>query len=352
MASESTSTPAAIHTLETLCNELVSGRAVTVDEGRTRFRLASKESRSLFNWYRENQAKWAGNVQKSDVEAMVDQMSEEPPELPVVAEASGSAQRRVLHLRTMRVHRFGGIHPFGSLTESPEDFTFEFSTPLTLIEGANGAGKTSILNAITWCLTGVIYRPQRPPESADQAVPLGLQADDANSETLSYEMTPITPMPPAMVLETLGSKVVPLDTWVELTFVDDDGNPAGTLRRSLSRTARGKIQIQAPDVSSLGVTPIAIEIGTRMPGLIPYIRLGEACDIGMAVSTLTGIRPLKVLVRHAQRAQAKLAKDLVKDREKEISDLDVDFTQIDLSPNYVPTSVRVGAVFSSVCSRG
>ena len=64
---------------------------------------------------------------------------------------------------------------------------------------------------------------------------------------------------------------MPLDTWVELQFVDDDGNDVGRIRRSVKRSPHGKIVVDEPDFSALNLDPVAREVGTKMPGLIPYI---------------------------------------------------------------------------------
>jgi len=320
-------TPLYIHTLETLCDELVSGRAVLLDDEGNVFRLTSPETRSIFDWYRRNVNKWAKRVPKEDVEALADQLDIAPPELPVVASAEESGKQHRVHLKSMRAHRFAGIHWYGTPEQPPNDFDFEFQKPLTLIEGMNGSGKTSLLSCITWCLTGHVYRSQRPPETVDQSVLVEIVEEmEANpDDKTSYDMTAITPMPSSDVLKSLGRKPLPLDTWVELLFVDDEGKVVGTIRRSVERSPRGKIVVSEPDFSSLGLDPIAREIGTRIPGLIPYIQLGIASDLGKAVAALTGIKPLEDLVEHATRSQARLRKDLVKDREADIEKLDSDF---------------------------
>jgi len=322
-------TPLYIHTLETLCNELVSGRAVILDDEGTEFRLALPETRSIFDWYRRNRDKWAKRVQKEDVEALADQLDKEPPELPVVAVADVSRKTRKIHLRSMRVHRFAGIHWYGTPEQPPDDFEFVFEKPLTLIEGMNGAGKTSLLSAISWGLTGYVYRSQRPPETVDQSVPVEFVDDTetASGDGTSYDMAAITPLPSAEVLKSLNGKPVPLDTWVELTFVDDEGKEVDTIRRSVQRSRSNKIAVSEPDFSKLGLDPVAREVGTKLPGLIPYIRLDEASDLGKAVAALTGFKPLQNLVDHAKRSQIRLINELVKDREAEIENLDADFSK-------------------------
>ena len=320
-------TPLDIHTLQSLSTELVSGRTVLVDADGTEFRFDSPQTRSLFDWYRRNQNKWAGNVQKKDVEELVDQLDKTPPVIPATKTPSTQQQPRVLHLKSIRAHRFAGIHRYGSPENPPEDFTFEFEKPATLIEGMNGAGKTSLLSAIAWCLSGHIYRPQRPPENAEQSIEVDVaeEPDDVADQDASNTITAITPLPSAEVLTSLCGTPLPLDTWVELAFVDESGNEIGSIKRSVQRSSRGKITVTKPDTSVLGLSPLALEVGTRMPGLIPYLQLGKPSDLGQAIAAMTGIKPLQDLARHAQKCQAKLRKDLVKDREVEIADLDADY---------------------------
>ncbi len=328
--SESTkATPLILHTLETLCDELVSGRAVLLDDEGNEFRLTSPEARSIFDWYRSNPNKWAGNVLKQDVEALADQLEKTPPELPESINTDQSRQRPIIHLKSVRAHRFAGIHRYGKPEQPPDDFEFEFEKPLTLIEGMNGAGKTSLLSAISWCLTGHVYRSQRRPEPVDESVKLEIvgESDTGSSNVVTYDMSAITPIPSAETLASLGGETLPLDTWVEVSFTDDEGKEVGTVKRSVKRSSRGKIQVDEPDFSSLGLDPLSREIGTKMPGLIPYIQLGTASDLGKAVAGITGIKPLQDLTRHAARSKAKLEKDLVRDREDDIEKIDLEFLE-------------------------
>jgi len=195
-----------IHTLETLCNELVSGRPVLLDEKGNEFRLTSAETRAMFDWYRRNPDKWAQRNMKEDVEVIADQLEKEPPELQAVELPGKSQQKRIIHLKSMRVHRFAGIHQYGTVEQIPEDFEFDFNKRLTLIEGMNGSGKTSLLSAIAWCLTGYVYRSQRGPETVDQAVRIDVaeEAEQVSEDGSSSDMTPITPMPAVDVLRSLG----------------------------------------------------------------------------------------------------------------------------------------------------
>lgn len=312
-----------IHTLDTLLDELVSGRPVTIDDHGRLFRIADSDARSILAWYRDHRNVWTRPVAKEHVEAIVDQLDIAPPVVAPTATAAGSTGRRILLLSSIRAHRFGGIHRFGTVEEAPAEFNFTLEKTLTLVEGANGSGKTSFLSAILWCLTGYVYCPLRPPELANQAI--AVTAADAGDQTSRRVMSPITPLPPASVLTGLGNDALPLDTWVELTFTDEQGKPAGTLLRKIQRGPRDSVVVKAPDVSALGLDRLACEVGTRMPALLPYIELGAASDLGTAVAALIGIKPLQDLAAHARRVQAKLRKDLPNERNAEIKALDNQF---------------------------
>ena len=53
-------------------------------------------------------------------------------------------------LHRLRCYSIRGIAPLGT------DFEFSFDGEPTLIYGPNGSGKSSLLNAVTWILTGTV----------------------------------------------------------------------------------------------------------------------------------------------------------------------------------------------------
>ena len=70
--------PLHLHTIQTLCAELISGRAIGVGKENASFRLSSNEARSILNWYSRNRQKWSGNVMAADVEAIIDSIAVVP----------------------------------------------------------------------------------------------------------------------------------------------------------------------------------------------------------------------------------------------------------------------------------
>ena len=167
MSSDESVTPLEIHTLDTLCNELVSGRGVSLrGDGRV-LRLASDATRAVFDWYRRNQSKWAGQNRKEDVEALASEVTDQSPGAVPLIVSPPSRRVQLVHLKGIRVHRFAGIHHYGSVDQAPPDFELEVKTrPLPVCGSSKAAthpAKHSLLSAISWCLTGHIYRSQRPP---------------------------------------------------------------------------------------------------------------------------------------------------------------------------------------------
>ena len=106
-----------------------------------------------------------------------------------------------------------------------------------------------------------------------------------------------------------------------------------------------KLRETPPDLSVLGIDPIALRIGTIMPGLLPLIKVGSQSELGRAVSQLTGLSALVDLAEHARRAKAKVDKDFVKAKaaERDRADRDYNIAKDDLEkifgayPNLKPT---------------
>jgi AAA domain len=320
--------PLHLQTIDSLFAELIGGSSVSVGGNNAEFRLDNADSRAILNWYRLNRIKWSGNVMATDVEAMVSSVTTPPPALPIPEIVVPKPGRR-LRLAKLVAHRFAGVHAYGTAEAPPPDFVFEPREPITLFDGWNGAGKTSLLNTVIWCLTGEMLRPQRQPESGQQEFS-GLfvrSSVDGNDETTSHTLTPVTPLPnPAVYMPPLD-KPVPVDSWVELFFVDQDGNPLPAVRRTQLRTARGKISEVKSGFETLGVDPIALRIGTIMPALLQFLRVGTASDLGLAAAKLTGLADISSLAKHATKARDKLTGEFKKDREGEIKDADTRFLE-------------------------
>ncbi|MFH1342217.1 MAG: hypothetical protein ABIL01_13610, partial [Pseudomonadota bacterium] len=104
------------------------------------------------------------------------------------------------------------------------------------------------------------------------------------------------------------------------------------IRRSQSRSPQGKLKETPPDLSVLGIDPIAMRIGTIMPGLLPLIKVGSESELGRAVSQLTGLSALVDLAEHVRRAKTKIDKEFVKAKtvERDRADRDYGIAQGDL----------------------
>lgn len=311
-----------LHTLESLCTDLISGRPVGGAAAGEGFSLELPSARSILNWYFRNRFKWSGNVNTIDVEAIVEAARAEPPVLSPLAGAAGTAGGMFKRYTLVKVqaHRFAGLHLYGSQQQAPSDFVYEFNSALTLFEGFNGSGKTSILNAVIWALTGEILRPQRLPETGTKEFDCELEATVSGAAATTHKLTPVTPLPDAS--QRPVDAWVPADTWVELTFKDDEGNPVAPVRRSQTRTAKGKLGETWTGLDALGLDPISARMGTVMPGMLQFIQVGSASQLGHAVAELTGMAPLVDLASHAERAKKKIDGDFTKTRKADLQNAD------------------------------
>jgi AAA domain len=183
-----------LHTIDSLIADLVSGRPVQTG-AREGFVLPDERTRSALEWYRKKgSAGWTANVSAQHGEDLVDTILQEPPDLPALPARPANANNRRLRLKKLEAHRFAGLHKFGTPDAAPENYVHEFTSPLTLFEGRNGSGKTSLLNAIIWALTGEMLRPQREPEAAED-FECWVAAAEGGDEPTAHKLSSLTPMP-------------------------------------------------------------------------------------------------------------------------------------------------------------
>lgn len=317
-----TTRPLHLLTTDILLADLISGRTIATSEGHS-LTLETEHARSALNWYRRNRPKWAGNVMAADCEALIDAIGTTPPLLPAPGTA-GVTDIKKLKLVRLVAHRFAGLHSYGTASEAPADFIFEPDKPITLFEGWNGSGKTSLANAIIWCLTGQLLRPQRLPEAGDKEFDCVIEHGDEEPST--HAISPVTPLPHAQDwTPDAAAKVIPADTWVELTFADAADTLLPPVRRTQSRKPNGKLTETAPDPATLGVDPIAFRLGTSMPGILPFLQIGSSSELGLAIAKLTGLADLVELARHAGRASTRIGGGILAERQQELEHIESDF---------------------------
>ena len=309
--------PLHVHTIESLCADLISGRPVGVGADKSEFNLSGDPPRAILDWYRCNPRRWASSVLVADAEAMVDAALAKPPMLAASWARADRANTRRLTLARIEAHRFGGLHAYGSVDHPPPTFVYEPNSPVTLFEGLNGSGKTSILNSVIWALTGQVLRPQRAPESGGDEFECRLNGATEFDEPTQHRLSPVTPLPDPAVYRPTQAWVA-ADTWVELTFTDETGAPLPPIRRTQRRTARGKLEETTRNLPSVDLDPIALRTGTIMPGILPFIQIGSESELGKAVAELTGLAALVDLAAHATRAKRRIAGDFVKEKERDI----------------------------------
>lgn len=294
----------------------MSGKAIGGPSGN--FSLNSIEARSVLDWYRRNRTKWLGNVMAGDVEAIIDSIAVVP--MPVAApKSASSAKPTILRLAKIEAHRFAGLHAYDDHGSPPATFVFEPECPLTLFEGWNGSGKTSLANAVIWCLTGQILRAQRLPEDGSAEFDCRVMREDDDSS--DHRITAVTPLPSNGGAPEVG-KAVPTDTWVELTFVDETGALLPAIRRTQTRKTNGKLVETEPVFESLSVEPIALQIGTTIPGMLPFLQVGSASEFGMAVAKLTGLADLVHLAKHVEKAKTRILGQVIKALNSEIEGIE------------------------------
>ncbi|MGK6321007.1 ATP-binding protein [Sphingomonas sp. DT-204] len=320
--SQPTTRPLHLLTTDILLADLISGRTIATSEGHS-LTLDTEHARSVLNWYSRNRPKWAGNVMVADCEALIDAIAAVPPQLPAPGTVGAT---NIKHLKLVRLvaHRFAGLHAYGTVSNAPADFIFEPDKPITLFEGWNGSGKTSLANAIIWCLTGQLLRPQRLPEAGDKEFDCVIEHGE--EELSAHAISPVTPLPHAQDwTPDAAAKVIPADTWVELTFADAAGTILPPVRRTQSRKPNGKLTEVAPDPASLGVDPIAFRLGTTMPGILPFLQIGSSSELGLAIAKLTGLADLVELARHAGRASTRIGGAILTERQQELERIEADF---------------------------
>lgn len=292
------------YSLNEIVQLLMGGTEVRRKQG-IAFRLDTDDKRKVFAFYGRNRDLWprTKSIQAKEVESVLRALDGQEPAAAEVLPRVGT-DKPIWHLKRVEVHRFGGLQRhLGPNGEDPAPFLFDLDKEITLISGFNGAGKTALLSAIIWCLTGKALRSQHMPHEVHEPMAVEWSTDaDKTQETDDQPeivIPPIVPIPSADNLAKLGDSPK-LDTRVDLTFMRLDTDEIHRVSRRLD-TAGKKLVTLVEGLEGLGLSALAIEAGTLMPGVAAQMRFDEKSDFTQAVSQLTGLKPLEELGNRSER---------------------------------------------------
>jgi len=211
---------------------------------------------------------------------------------------------------------------FRGLAPARREWMYDFSGKSHLLYGPNGCGKSSLLGAICWCITGRIFRDDRPPN-----VPEEVKVYSVSGTTTASER----PDGLALMDETGANTPGDDEYWVALQLIGRDG--AGEQRevwirrhneRGLERSDDGENWTLISGVGEVGVDELDAELRLLMPARVGHIRFGKDTEMLRIFSQIVGLDDLEEITELAGNVCSQLRreatrienKDLVTEEEK------------------------------------
>jgi hypothetical protein len=199
---------------------------------------------------------------------------------PAKAKAGDSGNANTQSWRLERIEAFG----FGGLTIfDGKPFDLYVGGKNWCLEGQNGSGKTSLVSAILWALTGKRVREHEGPvDERGEREPV---ESDGGAKIGSWP-------PLAAYPTTIADLEKQAEVWVRLSFKSLDGDTATAYRRMVSPSL-GTAQLQEQIDGRLKGALRLAEIGILMPARLTKIGFGKnSLTLYEAVKQLTGLDQL------------------------------------------------------------
>lgn len=282
-------------TLDEVVLHLIDGDILQVSGGED-FSLSLPDSRAVLAFYNQNRrAYWNPDKDTAIQDGEIDQVLEALDKSPEMRKAASRLPTMTQKWRLTKVtaHRFRGLHRHCAEAGSdPHPFELEFSADVLLIRGFNGAGKTSLISAICWCLTGYGHRSQGLPSVLHDPIQVQMPGDGGSDTTNEgFALPAIVPVPTEDELVAVDG-TPKVDTWVRLTFRSLIDGREIEVERRLEREGKSGFKTTPTGLDKLGLSDLALQVGTLMPGIAAATRFDDKTTLSQAVSTLTGLRPL------------------------------------------------------------
>lgn len=281
-------------TLDEVIQYLAAGSTLHVSGG-DEFSLPLQDSRTLLAFYSQNrQAYWNPDKDTNILDGEIDRLLDalDKPSKVTAPTARRASRQQQWRLVGITAHRFRGLHRHcDDKGGAPRLFSLDLSRQATLFRGFNGAGKTSLISAICWCLTGYGHRSQGLPSHLHVPITVQIANGGSAEPNGTFELPPIVPIPTEEELLAVDGQPK-VDTWVRLKFRSLTDGSEVEVERRLEREGKKAFKATASGLDKLGLSDLALQVGTLMPGIAAATRFDDKTTLSQAVSTLTGLRPL------------------------------------------------------------
>lgn len=193
----------------------------------------------------------------------------------------------------IRACSFRGLAPAGQKWE------YDFKGKSHLLYGPNGCGKSSLLGAISWCLTGCIFRDDRSPD-----VP-----EDVRAYCIEQNRGVIERSDALSLLDGLGRNTSPGDKyWVEMQLIgksaEGDEVELWIQRHSedgLSKSEDGAEWTPIGSITETGIDELDAELHLLMPARVSHIRFGKDTKLIHILSQIIGLDVLEEIAGLADK---------------------------------------------------
>ena len=211
----------------------------------------------------------------------------------------------------IRACSFRGLAPGG------EEWEYDFGGKSHLLYGPNGCGKSSLLGAISWCLTGRIFRDDCPPNIPEHVKAYSVEQSRGVSER-----------PDALSLtDKSGQNTLPDDEyWVEIQLVgkNEESNKVELwVRRhskdGLSKSEDGHEWTPIDSIQKTGIDELGAELHVLMPARVPHIRFGKNADLIHVLSQIVGLDDLEAIAELAGKVGAALRRQATNVERQELT---------------------------------
>ncbi len=188
---------------------------------------------------------------------------------------------------------------FRGLAPAKQEWEYDFKGKSHLLYGPNGCGKSSLLGAISWCLTGCIFRDDRAPD-----VPENIKAYSTEQDRRVIERSDALSL-----TDRSGQNTSPEDDyWVKMKLVGENAegnNSEFWIRRhsrhGLSMSEDGEEWEPIGSIAETGIDELDPELNVLMPARVAHIRFGKDTKLIHILSQIIGLDDLEAIAGLAEK---------------------------------------------------